>query len=118
MLGVVPSLVKAGGRRGTEGLDWSRIRSVQFDGECPMARSICAGSSWRRAGAGPSSNTAEARRSAALNRRDDRVPCVAGAVQYPALGLDSVILERKANTRRPASCFLFRPPSASPPACS
>jgi acetyl-CoA synthetase len=110
MLGVVPSLVKAWrAEKATEGLDWSGIRVFSSTGECSDPRDMrwlmeqaggkpiieyCGGT---EIGGGYIAGTVAK-------------PCVAGAFNTPALGLDFVILDDAGEPAETGEVFL-RPPS-------
>ncbi|WP_435011972.1 AMP-binding protein (plasmid) [Tundrisphaera lichenicola] len=109
MLGVVPSLVKAWrAERATEGLDWSEIRAFSSTGECSDARDMrwlmeqgggkpvieyCGGT---EIGGGYIAGTLA-------------MPCVAGAFNTPALGLDFVILDEAGDPAETGELFLVPP---------
>ncbi len=109
MLGVVPSLVKAWrAGRTTEGLDWSEIRVFSSTGECSDARDMrwlmeqaggkpvieyCGGT---EIGGGYIAGTLA-------------MPCVAGAFNTPALGLDFVILDDAGEPAEAGEVFLVPP---------
>lgn len=109
MLGVVPSLVKSWRSEcATEGLDWGGIRVFSSTGECSNAQDMrwlmeqaggkpvieyCGGT---EIGGGYIAGTLA-------------LPCVAGAFNTPALGLDFVILDEAGGSAEAGELFLVPP---------
>ena len=109
MLGVVPTLVKAWHAEGaTEGLDWSGIRVFSSTGECSNAQDM----HWlmERAGGKPVIEYCGGTEiGGGYITGTLALPCVAGAFNTPALGLDLVILDDAGEPAESGEMFLVPP---------